>query len=95
MEIFLLISRPQGGFTPIRVICAISGDSNGLCGGSKEFQRVYQLSEALIDAGISVEEAEPSLQTLSKGGTTFLSVSIEAAQKMGLLEQVPKQTTVD
>ena len=90
MEIFLLISRPQGGFTRIRVICGLSGDLNGLRGTSKEFQHVYQLSEALVEAGISLEEAEPSLRTLSRGGTAFLSVSIEVAQKIGLLEQVPK-----
>src|ERR1700761_5893141 len=93
MGIFLLMSRPGGGFNPIHVTCALSGDSEDLRGTTVQFEQVHNLSEALIEAGMPLDESKVPLQVLINGYSTFMSVSAEVARRMGVLEQASSRAT--
>lgn len=85
---YLLISRPHGGFAPLHVTCAFSGDPDGLRVVDRGFSRPSDLEKALQAAGVAEHEMRATVKVFNTGMPTFISVSKEVARKLGVLEQV-------
>jgi hypothetical protein len=85
MTIYLLMSKQ--GLSPITVTCAINGDANGMRGTIRQFNSILELDEALGRAGVSGHEMNTALQVVRSGYPSYLSVSMEGATKLGLIEE--------
>jgi len=85
MTIFLLMSKQ--GLSPITVTCAINGDTNGMRGTVRQFNRILELEEALGSAGVSGHKMNTAMQVIRSGYPSFFSVGMEAAKKLCLIEE--------
>jgi hypothetical protein len=87
-KVFLLISRSKR--PPLRnvlVTCAISGNIPGAYGAERQFAGNEELKRALKAIGLNEYEIDDHMQRVRSDCPTFLEVSIEAAEKLGLIER--------
>lgn len=86
-KIYLLFSRPTGGFGPTLITCAFSGDAKGLLGLSRQFAQLRELAATLETAGVSEYQMQMPIQVIRNGMPSFLEVTVETAEKLGLLQR--------
>ena len=82
---YLLFSKPIGGFTPISVVCASTKNTDRLTGNRLTFAIIKGLEKALDGAGVSEYESKIPLSAIRSGISSFLPVTADVANKLGLL----------
>ena len=86
---FLLLSKPFGTFfTPLQMICAISGKAHGVYGLSRQFSNANELAAALGEVGIPEPGFRSLLSGFNSGFPAFLEVSLDIAKKLDIVNEI-------
>jgi hypothetical protein len=88
MKIFLNLARTGAGFTPCIATGAITGDPGDFVGAVRQFYPLSHLTDALDAAGIGEHRYREPVRFVNSGfGGSFLEISAEEGEKLGVLER--------